>query len=76
MKEVLSRLFRMFGKYIFAGILLLVSILIYYVICRDGINSFYQGPVVGVLTIMAIAFINVLYFVFLFKKKDKTTFGK
>lgn len=77
MKGVIARVLKMFGRYIFAGILLIVSVFVYYIIWRDGINSFYHSPIVGVISIIIIAFINALYFVyFIFSKDDKTTFGK
>lgn len=69
MKDLLINLIKVFGKYIFAGILFFVTGALYYIIWRYGIESFYN-PMAGILITIIMTGICILYVLVLRNKKS------
>lgn len=73
MKNIFIRLFKMFGKHLFGIIMIAVTVGLYYITWRDGIDSFYY-PVVGIFAIIASTGCTILYLSSF--RKAKPTIGK
>lgn len=63
MRELIANLFKVFGKYLFAGILYFITVVIWFFIFRDGIDSLYY-PVMGVFCAVGITIASILYTIF------------
>lgn len=76
MKNLLINLIKVFGKYIFGGILFFVTGALYYIIWRYGIESFYN-PMAGILITIIVTALCILYVLMVRNKKsNKTPIGK
>lgn len=70
MKELIMRFFKLFGKHLFGAILLFITGALYFVIIRDGIDSFYY-PMVGIFGAIGLTGLCILYLFSFTKKRSK-----